>query len=419
MQVKQAAILCGGLGTRLGELTAKCPKPLLPVAGRPFLEILVEEVARQGVEQVILLAAFESEQIRAMAADLPSRLGLDLEVDVRIEPDRAGTAGALWHARKHLDEAFFLLNGDSWFDVLLSDLVACAAASPDAIGVLSLRVLEDTGRFGVVKASNDRITVFAAHPAKPGPGLVNAGVYLFRRSLLNHLPPRGSLEEEVLPGLAGAGKLRGVPKTSYFIDIGVPDDYLRAQAEIPAQRRRPAVFFDRDGVLNLDHGHVGSLDRFAWVEGARDAVRRVNAAGFYAFVVTNQAGIAKGFYGEHDYRAIKAHMRAELSEVGAFLDDERFCPYHPEGTVEMFRKVSDWRKPEAGMLRDLLRRWPVDVGRSFLVGDKESDLLAGRAAGIASYLFAGGNLDAFVAPLMAVRSATGPNKSEREIKAQG
>lgn len=400
MRVKQAAILCGGLGTRLGELTAKCPKPLLPVAGRPFLEILVEEVARQGVERVLLLAAFESDQIRAMAADLPARLNLNLKVEVCIEPDRAGTGGALWHARAHLDDVFFLLNGDSWFDVLLSDLSACAAASPGATGVLSLRILEDTGRFGVVEMTEDRITAFSARPETTGAGLVNAGVYLFRRALLNHLTPQCSLEQDVLPDLARAGALRGVPETGYFIDIGIPDDYQRAQTEIPAHRRRPAVFFDRDGVLNLDHGHVGSVDRFEWVEGAREAVRRVNKAGYYAFVVTNQAGIAKGLYEEGGYRSVRAHIRDGLAQAGAFLDDERFCPYHPEGTVEAFRKTSNWRKPEPGMLLDLLQRWPVDVERSFLVGDRDSDLAAAAASGVKGHLFPGGNLDDFVARLL-------------------
>lgn len=407
VRVRQAAILCGGLGTRLGELTRHCAKPLLPVAGRPFLEVLIEQLARQGVDRILLLAAFESGQVRAFAADLPQRLQLALTVDVSVEPDQAGTGGALWHAREHLDDTFFLLNGDSLFDVPLGELILSLQAHPEATGVLSLRALEDTGRYGVVATQGDRVTAFLPRPPVSGPGLVNGGVYLFRHALLDALAPKCSLEQDVLPEMARAGRLTGVASAGYFIDIGIPEDYDRAQTEIPARQVRPAVFLDRDGVINIDHGYVGSPARFEWVEGARQAVLHLNRAGYYVFIVTNQAGIARGFYSEDDYRGLRAFIRDELAAVGAHIDDERFCPYHPDGTVEAYRRESDWRKPEPGMLTDLMNRWPVDRAASFLIGDKETDIEAAVAAGIAGYLFTGGDLAAFLQSRLADRASPG------------
>ena len=400
-RVNQAVILCGGLGSRLGSLTAATPKPLLPVDGRPFLEILIEEIARQGIGRILLLAAFASDQVRAFAAALPAKLGFDISVDIAIEPDRAGTGGAIWHARDRLDELFYLFNGDSWFDVPLAELARALPADPAVIGVLALRRLPEAGRYGVVTLSGDRIDQFAAKAeAGSGPVLVNAGVYLFRRDLVDALSPLCSLEQDGLAVLAGQGRLAGLPADGYFLDIGIPDDYARAQTEIPAHRRRPALFLDRDGVINLDHGHVGSVDRFEWVAGAREAILRANRLGYYVFVVTNQAGIAKGYYTEADYRVVKDHVRAGLAEIGAHLDDERFCPFHVDAAVEAYRRDSDWRKPAPGMLLDLLRRWPVDTAHSLLVGDRDSDLAAAAAAGIAGHLFDGGNLDDFVKPLL-------------------
>ncbi len=391
---RQAAILCGGLGTRLGALTAATPKPLLHVAGRPFLEILIEEIARQGVRHVILLAGFEAGAIHDFARGLAQRLELDFSVEVAVEPHRAGTGGALFHARERLDEHFFLLNGDSWFDVLLADVAG--ALGDKTIGALALRRLTDTDRYGVVEVEGPAITGFL--PARPGtgPGQTNAGVYAFRRALLERLSPDCSLENDILPGLAEEGRLSGVEACGYFLDIGIPSDFERAQTEVPAHRRKGAVFFDRDGVLNVDHGHVGSIDRFEWMPGAREAIARVNRTGRYAFIVTNQAGIGKGKYTEADYRAVRAHMASELARAGAHIDDERFCPDHPDAVIAAHRRTSDWRKPGPGMLRDLMRRWPIDPGRSFMIGDKPSDMEAAKAAGIARHLFTGGNLDVFI-----------------------
>lgn len=399
--ITQAVILCGGLGTRLGSLTASTPKPLLPVAGRPFLEILIEEIARQGIKRILLLAAFASDQVRAFAAALPKTLGMDIEVTIAIEPDRAGTGGAVWHAKDQLDELFYLFNGDSWFDVPLGELARALPADPEVVGILSLRRLPEAGRYGVVTLAGDRIAQFAAKAeAGSGPVLVNAGVYLFRRSLVDALSPLCSLEQDGLAALGDQGRLAGLPADGYFLDIGIPDDYARAQTEIPAHRRRPALFLDRDGIINIDHGHVGSVDRFEWIAGARDAVLRANRLGYYVFIVTNQAGIAKGYYTEADYQAVKAHVRAGLAEIGAHVDDERHCPFHVEATIEAYRRDTDWRKPGPGMLLDLMRRWPVDAANSLMVGDRDSDMAAASAAGIAGHLFPGGNLDDFLAPLL-------------------
>ena len=160
---------------------------------------------------------------------------------------------------------------------------------------------------------------------------------------------------------------------------------------------RSAVFFDRDGTINVDKGYVFRPDDLAFMPGAVAAVKRVNDSGRYAFLVTNQSGIARGYYTEADMHAFHAHMQQRLQAAGAHFDDIRYCPYHPEGTVAQYARNSDWRKPAPGMLLDLLSCWPVERETSLVVGDRQDDVRAAEAAGLRGILYDGGDLDALVA----------------------
>src|SRR5262249_45434690 len=151
-----------------------------------------------------------------------------------------------------------------------------------------------------------------------------------------------------------------------------------------ALARRPAVFLDRDGTLNHDAGHVHRVADFRWLPGAVNAIRRLNGGGYYVFVVTNQSGVARGL--SHEAALLKLHgwMNDELGGAGARIDDVRYCPHHPQGSIAAYRTACSCRKPAAGMLLDLINVWPVIREASIMIGDKESDAAAGRAAGIAA-----------------------------------
>jgi D-glycero-D-manno-heptose 1,7-bisphosphate phosphatase len=171
---------------------------------------------------------------------------------------------------------------------------------------------------------------------------------------------------------------------------------------------RPAVFFDRDGVLNVDSNYVSRPDEFRWIDGAKAAVKRLNCAGYYVFVVTNQAGVARGYYDEAQVNSLHEWMQAELHVTGAHVDAFYYCPHHPD-----FTPPCTCRKPEPGMLLQAMDEWPIQAEQSFLVGDKSSDIEAASRAGIRGFLFSGTEpLDAFVTHLLAQLAQPNPSDDQ-------
>ena len=221
MKVRQCAILAGGAGTRLGALTSDTPKPLLPVAGRPFLEHLILKAAGHGFDRILLLVGHHAAVVEnwLSRSDLATRLGI--EISLSVEPRPLGTGGAIAFARPLLDEAFLLINGDTWFDFdwrVLADMEGT---------VLALRQVPDADRYETVQVQGDRAVAFAPRSGIARPGLINGGVYRLERDII----PDGhfSLETEILPGLCEAGRLGARVFEGDFIDIGIPESYGAAQ----------------------------------------------------------------------------------------------------------------------------------------------------------------------------------------------
>lgn len=360
------------------------PTPLLPVGGVPFLDYLLVNLARHGFRRIVLLTGGPAEQMRGVVDRAPD---LGVQITCIAAPEPAGTGGALHYARHLLDERFLLLNGQTLLDINYLALSVGAGWQDGDRGRIALRAVADGAPCDVVEQTDGRITRVGETVGHAGPAIVNGGVYWLDRAVLEMIDALPcSFEREILPALARGGMLSGALCDGYFIDIGVPADFSRAQTEIPTWQRRPAAFLDRDGVLNADIGYAHRPDQIEWLPGAREMIRYLNEHSYYVFVVTNQSGVARGYYDEEAVRALHAWMQADLAHAGAHVDDWRYCPYHPDGVVPPYRRAHPWRKPEPGMLHNLLERWPITLQGSFLLGDKESDLQAATAAGIPGHL---------------------------------
>lgn len=375
--IRQAVILAGGRGTRLGNLTQTTPKPAISVGGVPFLHHLIWNLARHGVRDIILSTGYLHDRLREVLGD--EAFGAHLSY-VR-EDVPLGTGGGLRNCLDALDERFLVLNGDSIFDINYLDLTL-----EQTRAALALRRVPDTARYGRVDHTAGRVTAFR-EKGKAGAGAINGGIYFLTREVVASLPEgASSLEQDLFPVLAEHGELACREYSGFFIDIGVPEDLARAQTAIPAWRRKPALFLDRDGVLNVNHGYVHKPVDLTWCPGAREAVKAANDAGWLVVVITNQAGIGRGYYDEATFTAFMSYMQAELARTGAHLDAVYHCPHHPEGGKGEYLRHCDCRKPEPGMLLKAACDWDIPMERSVLVGDSPSDLEAGRRAGVGTML---------------------------------
>ena len=159
--------------------------------------------------------------------------------------------------------------------------------------------------------------------------------------------------------------------------------------------RKPASFLDRDGVINVEKGYIYKISDFEWIAGAKNTIKRLNDNNFYVFVVTNQSGISKGLYTESDVAKLHEYINKELETIDAHIDDFFYSPYHPD-FPDLYVDLSNLRKPDIGMLEMAEKKWDFDKSKSFLIGDKETDLNCADKYGIKGYLFESNNLENFI-----------------------
>lgn len=374
---REAIVLAGGFGTRLAHVLADVCKPMAPVAGRPFLRFVMDQLAEAGFEKVVVADGYRREQIEGYFG------GAYRGLTVAYSPEDSPllTGGAVKRALGRCSgDWVFVLNGDTWLDTDFTTMAVAAARAPAPVqAIVAVKRMHDFKRYGTVDVGVDgAITAF--HEKEPCvEGLINAGIYLVRREALDAMPERFSLESDWFEKVVECGALRAVECDGEFIDIGVPEDYERAQAMLsPLARSWKLAMFDRDGTINVDTGHLFEPEKMELIpETVVTMARYAVDPDYKVVVVTNQAGIAKGMYSEADMRALHRYMENELERQNARVDAWYFCPHHPD-----FTGSCACRKPAPGMLLAAMRDFDAKPEDCVMYGDKSSDEEAAKAAGV-------------------------------------
>lgn len=356
-----------------------------PNAG-PVLEALLWNLRRHGLTDI--LVAPGSDRALSTGPDAGARPG----VTWLDGPATTGLATALQRAAGRLDETCLVVDATVLFDVNYLDLCLERerAGTLAAVGLCRPGAL----RSGPVMAVQAGRVVAVGEAAAPGRRLVGGGLAALSRAVLDRIAPAEATDDlAFFASLAAAGELAG---RCYDGFRGDATGRGGGRDALAAWRRKPAVFFDRDGVLNVDHGFVGTPERWDWVPGAPEAVKRCNDLGYLVVVVTNQSGIGRGYFTQDAFWRLMAWANARLRDRGAHWDAVYVCPHHPTAGLGAFRRDCACRKPAPGLFDLALADWEVDLARSLVVGDSDRDLAAGAARGIAGRLFPGGNLAEFM-----------------------
>lgn len=398
----QSVILAGGKGTRLASRLNGRPKPLIDIDGVPLLERQLRQLVDAGVDEAIVLVNHEAGQIEAFLAERDwGRLRISLVDDG--EP--RGTAGAVLACLDRLQDSFLVLYGDTLFDI---DIQAFASAHHRASGdaTLFLHPNDHPADSDLVEVDEaGRILAFHGYPHPPGallPNLVNAAFYCVERRALEAyraLPAPLDFAKDLFPRmLADGARLVGYRSFEYIKDVGTPsrvdkaEGHLRSGAVARARRDHPqaAVFLDRDGTLNALRDYVRTPDDLALLPGAAEAIRTLNQHELRAVVVTNQPVLARGECTAEGMRAIHARLDTELGRSGAYIDALYLCPHHPHsgfpGEVAALKIDCACRKPKTGLIEQAAADLNIDLGRSWMVGDSTSDVLAAQRSGLRSVL---------------------------------
>lgn len=404
MKLEQALILCGGKGTRLGERALHLPKPLIPVGGRPVLDHIMDVLQAAGINRFILAAGYLGDVIANHYRDHPRT---DCNIEVMIEPTPRGTAGAVQFASDQLDEDFVLAYGDIFSDFDLRPMLA-AHAQHGPLGTLLVRASDhpwDSDLIAQTETGQVREFIHRHEPGRLYHNVANAAFYILSKKVLPYIPTDRSSDfgADIFPAILrqnGVLRTYALPEEGFVKDMGTPDrlaaveQYLQERTLARAATATPqpitTVLLDRDGVLNIDSDLIDQVGRLELIPGSAEAVALLNRAGIHCYVITNQPVIARGLCTEEILHQIHARLQREVAQAGGKLEAIYYCPHHPEthhadGIAEL-RRGCRCRKPSPGLIFRAQSEHGFDLAGAVMVGDRATDLRAGRAAGIRTIL---------------------------------
>lgn len=392
----EAVIMAGGKGTRIADMYPEMPKPMIPIAGKPILEHQIETLRRQGIQKIFIVAGYLSDVICDYFGD---GSGWDVEIKYELEKEPLGTAGALYRFRENIQDDFILINGDIIFDIDVEKMFT-AHKKHGGMATIFTHPNDHPYDSAVIETDfgNEVVQWFHKEDRRLWyQNRVNAGIHMlspevFQLPILQY-EHRVDLDRDILRPLVGCKELFAYDSTEYVKDMGTPQRCREVEIDIQSgkvadrnyKKEQKAVFLDRDGTINQYVGFLTDIKQFELMEGVEEAVGRINLAGYLAIVVTNQPVIARGELTVGGLKEIHNKMETLLGQKGAYLDAVFYCPHHPDkgypGEITGLKRECNCRKPKPGLFYQAAEDYHINLRDSWMVGDSDTDIQAGLAAG--------------------------------------
>ena len=401
----KTVIMAGGKGTRISSVAKDIPKPMIKIDGKPVLEHEIDCLREQGFTDIIMTVSHLGNIIMDYFGD---GKGFGVNIEYYFEKEPLGNAGALFRIKDKLTEDFLLLNADSVFDI---DFNRFVKYHREKGGLATLFTHPNSHPYdsGLIIADKN-MTVekwLTKEDSRPEfyKNRVNAGLHVLSPKLLETeiTTPKIDLDRQLLKPLAGTDKMFCYDSPEYVKDMGTPERYKAVCRDYKngivkaknLKNMQKAIFLDRDGTINKYVGFLRNIDEFELIDGVAEAIKKINASGYLAVVVTNQPVIARGEVTYAELENIHNKMETLLGKEGAYLDGLYFCPHHPhkgyEGEIPELKFDCDCRKPKPGLLLKAAEELNIDLNQSFMIGDGENDVNAGKATGCKTVLIGNEN----------------------------
>lgn len=418
----QTIIMAGGKGTRISSIASDIPKPMIKIDGKPVLEYEIECLRNQGFTDIILTVSHLAEYIMDYFGDgsgISPSTGqpFGAHITYYMEEQPLGNAGALFKLWKNrmLEEDFMLLIADAMFHIDFNRFVqfhfkhnalATLFTHPNSHPYDSGLVIADEASHIVTGWLNKEDERPAFYKNR-----VNAGLHILSPAILKRsaIEPdkvgtscKVDLDRDILKPQIASNAICAYDSPEYVKDMGTPERFYQVSADVTGglvasrnlKNPQKAIFLDRDGTINTYVGFLTKPEQFELEEGVAGAVRRINASGYLCIVITNQPVIARGEVTEAELEVIHNKMETLLGREGAYVDAIYYCPHHPdrgfEGERSELKIDCECRKPKPGLLLRAAKDFHIDLERSWMIGDRETDVKAGINAGCRTVLLRGG-----------------------------
>ena len=359
-------ILCGGKGTRLGTLTKNIPKPLVKINNKYFLSYLIQFYQKFDFQNIYLLAGYKGIKIKEKFHKKEFNF---IKTSCLIERKPLGTGGSFNLLKNKIKNDFLLINGDSFLQYDLENFLEKSSNSSICnIILVNAKTYLENNQLNNLSVNLEKKVFF-----KSKSNLMNSGIYLFKKEILKQIPNKFlSLEQDLLPNLILKKKVSGFIEKGFFIDIGTKKRLNYAKKVFTKNLYKPAVFLDRDGVLNEDIGYLYKYKDFKWNKNIIKILHHLQKR-YYIFIVTNQSGIGRKLYKISDFNLLHQKLKIFLAKHKVYIDDVYYCPHHPIFGKGIFKKNCLCRKPNNLLVTNALSDWPINKNKSFMIGDKYTD----------------------------------------------